>query len=179
MEYDNYSIPQEILTEIINVLAQTRFLGEENANANEMDVQMERSGSGGTSIPSSRVFLSMTFGVDDFGRSGNVLNEVIERSFRESLNNFINGKGNCNGTKNSLEHLGKYKRINKSDPLILNVEGEEKDTCPICIETFVPGEYKRELYLCKHTFHKRCIDKWLSKRKLECPICRQDYTQQT
>ena len=32
-------------------------------------------------------------------------------------------------------------------------------------------EFKRELPICKHYFHKKCIDKWL-KKNASCPICR-------
>ena len=41
--------------------------------------------------------------------------------------------------------------------------------CPICLEDFVPGSVLRCMD-CTHTFHKLCLDKWLSM-KATCPIC--------
>lgn len=48
--------------------------------------------------------------------------------------------------------------------------------CSICISDVFPTEYIRELK-CKHTFHKKCVDKWLKKCiideiEVRCPICR-------
>jgi hypothetical protein len=42
-----------------------------------------------------------------------------------------------------------------------------KDTCPICYDKL--GDCIR--MICKHTFHKKCISKWLLKRPT-CPCCR-------
>lgn len=48
--------------------------------------------------------------------------------------------------------------------------------CCICCEKVKPNEYIRELN-CNHTFHKKCIDKWLlhtmkERETVNCPICR-------
>lgn len=48
--------------------------------------------------------------------------------------------------------------------------------CSICITDVASNEYIRELS-CKHTFHKKCIDKWMKKCiidevELKCPMCR-------
>ena len=32
--------------------------------------------------------------------------------------------------------------------------------CSICQDEYKPNEYKRSLS-CKHTYHKKCVDKWL------------------
>ncbi len=61
------------------------------------------------------------------------------------------------------ELVPKYKQIKFGDKLI----GQQ---CSICQEDYKPKEYKREL-ICKHFFHKKCIDKWL-KNNLNCPFCR-------
>jgi hypothetical protein len=63
--------------------------------------------------------------------------------------------------KNKL-NLGKYTKITNDDTT---------NTCPVCLEQFKEGFYKRTLR-CSHTFHKKCIDKWLNKNCV-CPICRQ------
>ena len=46
---------------------------------------------------------------------------------------------------------------------------ESECKCPICLEEFVPGSILRCMD-CTHTFHKHCLDKWLSM-KATCPIC--------
>ena len=50
--------------------------------------------------------------------------------------------------------------------------------CSICISDVSNKEYIRELN-CKHTFHKKCIDKWIKKCindeiEIKCPICREN-----
>jgi hypothetical protein len=56
-----------------------------------------------------------------------------------------------------------YKKIKIGDELI-------NEQCSICLEKFQEGEYKRELN-CSHTYHKKCIDKWI-KHEFNCPECR-------
>ncbi len=58
-----------------------------------------------------------------------------------------------------------HKRICKNDSSIGQV-------CSICYEDLTINENKRKL-LCKHVFHKKCIDKWF-KKGINCPICRTD-----
>jgi hypothetical protein len=69
-----------------------------------------------------------------------------------------------------LNHLTSYKRILSSDNLILNNE-----QCSICLNTYQKNEYKREMDICKHRFHKKCIDKWLVGNSMTCPLCKQNY----
>ncbi len=67
--------------------------------------------------------------------------------------------------KEKLKHLKNFKKIKEDDKII-----DEK--CSICLNEFKTGEYKRELF-CGHTFHKKCIDKWLLKsNKMTCPLCK-------
>ena len=44
--------------------------------------------------------------------------------------------------------------------------------CSICIQDYNLGEYRKTLN-CEHTFHKKCIDRWLKKSN-NCPLCRQN-----
>ena len=78
----------------------------------------------------------------------------------------LSDENNIVNNKNFLKRLGKYNRIKKS---------EEKYKCPICLENFKEGEYKRTLPFCLHKFHKKCIDKWLLNQNKCCPLCKHDY----
>ena len=66
----------------------------------------------------------------------------------------------------ALASLGNYKRVCKE-------EVSEDNTCCICLAPYKQGEGKRTLG-CNHEFHKKCIDKWLTVSKKECPICRKN-----
>jgi len=61
----------------------------------------------------------------------------------------------------SENNIGPYKLISKNDVSII---------CPICLDTFKEGLYKRVLE-CDHVFHKKCIDPWI-KNEHSCPVCR-------
>lgn len=43
--------------------------------------------------------------------------------------------------------------------------------CAICLNKYIDGEVCRFLPKCNHTFHRECIDKWLTKGS-DCPLCR-------
>ncbi|XBI95714.1 hypothetical protein VPH35_032120 [Triticum aestivum] len=46
------------------------------------------------------------------------------------------------------------------------------DDCAICLDG-LEGEPAVELPACRHSFHRRCISTWFSK-KTTCPMCRED-----
>ncbi len=46
----------------------------------------------------------------------------------------------------------------------------ENESCSICLS---PINKSYETMLCKHNFHKKCIDEWL-KNNTTCPICRRE-----
>jgi len=48
--------------------------------------------------------------------------------------------------------------------------GEEFD-CSICLETIKEGERTMTIQKCKHGFHQKCLDPWLSTHD-SCPNCR-------
>ncbi|KAK9374173.1 uncharacterized protein V1513DRAFT_121930 [Lipomyces chichibuensis] len=45
--------------------------------------------------------------------------------------------------------------------------------CPICFESFSPGQDLRILP-CHHGFHASCVDPWLLNSSSQCPLCRVD-----
>jgi len=69
-------------------------------------------------------------------------------------------------TTEQMESLGNYQRVTKEEVC-------EDNTCCICLAPYKTGEGKRTLG-CEHSFHKKCIDKWLTTSKTECPICRKN-----
>ncbi|VDD81444.1 unnamed protein product [Mesocestoides corti] len=50
---------------------------------------------------------------------------------------------------------------------------EKLTECVICMCDFVNGEELRSMPTCSHTFHRTCIDDWLS-RSPTCPSCLQE-----
>ncbi|XP_021276589.1 RING-H2 finger protein ATL56 [Herrania umbratica] len=47
----------------------------------------------------------------------------------------------------------------------------ESDSCVICLDAFKEGQWCRNLVMCGHLFHRKCLDAWLTK-VAACPICR-------
>jgi len=43
--------------------------------------------------------------------------------------------------------------------------------CPICTAEWTDGEEIRKLNMCRHYFHRTCIDRWLEEHN-NCPLCR-------
>ncbi|CAJ0957990.1 unnamed protein product, partial [Mesorhabditis belari] len=49
--------------------------------------------------------------------------------------------------------------------------GDEPETCAICLDDFVPDE-KLRILPCRHVYHCKCIDPWLTKNRKVCPMCK-------
>ncbi|CAI9781472.1 unnamed protein product [Fraxinus pennsylvanica] len=45
------------------------------------------------------------------------------------------------------------------------------EECPICLSEFEEREIVKLIPYCRHGFHPRCIDTWLSSH-VTCPVCR-------
>ena len=68
-----------------------------------------------------------------------------------------------NHRKEQIKNIN-YHKIKINDLLL------EQD-CSICLERFKVNEYQKTL-VCKHSFHKKCIDRWFKKEHSNCPMCR-------
>ena len=94
---------------------------------------------------------------EEFSRRLNEITEV------DTLNDRISKSLISTLYKKPTDMLQQYKRIKKA---------EENNICSICLQCFKENEYKREV-ICKHNFHKKCIDKWINKyNNFSCPTCR-------
>jgi len=103
----------------------------------------------------STVFPQLVFNIIERG----MIREAEARSLEENNKPII-------ASSEEMASLGNYKRVSKE-------EVSEDNTCCICLAPYKQGEGKRTLG-CEHSFHKKCIDKWLTVSKKECPICRKN-----
>lgn len=44
--------------------------------------------------------------------------------------------------------------------------------CVVCLDEFDDGEEIRRLFVCRHVFHRRCLDRWIDCDRRTCPLCR-------
>ena len=108
-------------------------------------------------------------------RISDLINTVLNNNFGRNINFIsievipVHTSYEASPQVNNLSNLPPYKLIRPEDDIIVN-----KCSCPICLEPYESGKYKRVLP-CNHVFHKKCIDKWL-KKKMECPVCRKKFS---
>ncbi|XP_010241725.1 PREDICTED: RING-H2 finger protein ATL78-like [Nelumbo nucifera] len=97
------------------------------------------------------------------------LNSIIRCALRWS------SRVTSNTTSQKLANTGVKRKALKAFPTLTYSAGLElpglDSACAICLSEFCPGERVRILPKCKHGFHIRCIDKWLSSHS-SCPTCR-------
>lgn len=68
------------------------------------------------------------------------------------------------------EETSRHVQPEKLNKFVVNRANRPVDVCPICLEGFTCRQHFRKL-ACLHTFHVRCIDRWLVKVP-DCPVCR-------
>jgi hypothetical protein len=74
-----------------------------------------------------------------------------------------------------LKQINDYLKYVNSLKLRKNKFGamSEQTECPLCLEPFGSGYYKKTVvkpYRCEHKYHESCIAKW----NRECPMCREN-----
>lgn len=105
---------------------------------------------------------------------------IIENLFMMIFNNQIDSVNNVFTelfTPGDLEDVKvtltreQFKRF----PEIIFTESssEHNSECNICMEEYVQGDRLTKLD-CKHVFHTTCIENWLCKERVTCPVCRKD-----
>ena len=57
----------------------------------------------------------------------------------------------------------------------LQLVGNEKKMCIVCMENIQPGQIIREINKCHHQYHQLCFDKW-AETNYRCPLCNLDFT---
>ncbi|KAK9725652.1 hypothetical protein RND81_05G160000 [Saponaria officinalis] len=74
-------------------------------------------------------------------------------------------------TGDQVEDDKNNNKKNNMELVIMSTKLGNDIECPICLTVFVDGEEIKQVKICKHLFHKSCIEKWLSTH-FNCPVCR-------
>lgn len=49
---------------------------------------------------------------------------------------------------------------------------DRSQNCAVCLNEFKRGEEIRGLKICRHVFHRACLDGWIDHDQKTCPLCR-------
>ena len=49
----------------------------------------------------------------------------------------------------------------------------EENMCAMCLNPLCAGDIVYDL-ICRHEFHRACIDQYATFRNVKCPLCRRD-----
>ncbi len=67
----------------------------------------------------------------------------------------------------AVHRLGSSRRV-------VHLEHFAGKVCSVCQSNYLVNEFVRTLPICKHIFHKRCIDPWIKRNhNPTCPVCRE------
>ncbi|KAH7299522.1 hypothetical protein KP509_24G016500 [Ceratopteris richardii] len=95
--------------------------------------------------------------------------DLAEMSYGELYDMLLPAEGRMKGA--SQEFLGSLPSYVVTQDSRLDVHGHAF-CCAICLQELEEGDMARDLPVCKHTFHMKCVDQWLSMHII-CPVCRQ------
>merc|ERR1711959_814251 len=133
----------------------------------------------GQMSPADRRMLQMIM-LNALGQGGAVAapQNVNQMSFDELLHQ-LGFEQNQNGqdtrvgaTPEQIENGSTLYKLESEDAIQEQLTKNcNQTTCNICLEEFKCGDEIRKLNTCPHTYHKECIDRWLS-RVPSCPICK-------
>ena len=118
----------------------------------------------------------------------NLTQQEIVNNLRTSTNNIINIVSDFLN-QNQQGQLSNVPRMRNRDVVVVSDETELKNlneieyqqsskinsSCMICMDEFKDDDKVLDIK-CKHNFHTKCINEWLSKHSNKCPICKTELT---
>ena len=122
-------------------------------------------------VTASRTYDFEALTYNDFYNFYKILieNKIIKQSDTVDHYNkmlwMIYNYGNIKDYKHVQQWFSNYKIIKKNNYTMFN------DSCCICIEEYNDKDDLIILKNCQHSYHKVCINTWLSKENI-CPMCR-------
>jgi hypothetical protein len=66
-------------------------------------------------------------------------------------------------------------QIENNSEIVTDISGQ---SCAICQDMIRPDDTCRSLSICRHVYHRTCIDQWFT-RSVHCPTCRHDIREST
>lgn len=124
----------------------------------------------------SNIYSAIEIMLEEMQKNSNIFNENydnnefisfdIEFEFINQSNNIEENLNYFKSCKEIDQKVSKSQKIKKDDNLL-------NEQCFICMDNYKVHELKRILPKCSHSFHKKCVDKWLKKRS-SCPVCRDE-----
>jgi hypothetical protein len=91
--------------------------------------------------------------------------EIVRMGEEENSSSLVKKK-RVRGKDVHMSHLPAYRKVKSEETM--------SSPCAICFGEWEVGEYVRELPLCNHVFHKKCVDRWMKQdqERMSCPLCR-------
>jgi len=94
----------------------------------------------------------------------NNFSSIYNTNYNINYNSIINNNNNNNESEPNEVH----DYILSIPIYTIPIDDEDVDICPICLDN---NDHESCTLPCRHHFHKKCLTKWLIKKK-QCPICR-------